>query len=307
MPRVLVIEDERKILRSLEAGLQAEGYEVATAPTGEEGYQLATAQPFDCLVLHLLLPGEGGLQVLADLRRAGHTTPVLILTVRDSVEQAKKLFEAAGANLESAGAKVKEALASWLRVAAERQRAELQYDRLKRSGAVVARDAIEETRLGAEAARAAVAEVEARVKSAEAARLESAAKQATAKADVAVAEARLRVAALLGYAKLKAPFAGVVTWRNLDAGHLLQPSAQSARGEAVFVVARTNPVRIFVDVPEIVPALFRKHRSQFPSGVLPPGGRQTQVKGLRRPERGDVFPGHAGLFRRNTKMPFTQM
>jgi DNA-binding response OmpR family regulator len=80
------VEDERKVLRSLQRGLQAEGYEVVTAATGEEGYPLATTQPFDCLVLDLLLPGRDGLQVLADLRRAGNTLPVLILTARDAVE-----------------------------------------------------------------------------------------------------------------------------------------------------------------------------------------------------------------------------
>jgi CheY-like chemotaxis protein len=60
MSRVLVIEDERKILRGLERGLRAEGYEVVTAATGEEGYLLATTRAFDCLVLDLLLPGRGG-------------------------------------------------------------------------------------------------------------------------------------------------------------------------------------------------------------------------------------------------------
>jgi DNA-binding response OmpR family regulator len=86
MPRVLVIEDEAKILRSLDRGLQAEGYEVVTASTGTEGRRLATTQSFDCLVLDLLLPGRPGLEVLADLRQAGNTTPVLILTARDAVE-----------------------------------------------------------------------------------------------------------------------------------------------------------------------------------------------------------------------------
>jgi DNA-binding response OmpR family regulator len=86
VPRVLVIEDERKILRSLEAGLQAAGFEVGTATTGEEGLRLASAGPFDCLVLDLLLPGRDGLQVLAELRRAGNAMPVLILTARDAVE-----------------------------------------------------------------------------------------------------------------------------------------------------------------------------------------------------------------------------
>jgi DNA-binding response OmpR family regulator len=86
MPRVLVVEDERKVLRSLERGLQAEGYEVVTAATGSEGLRLATALPFDGLVLDLMLPGRDGLQVLAELRRAGKATPVLILTARDAIE-----------------------------------------------------------------------------------------------------------------------------------------------------------------------------------------------------------------------------
>jgi two-component system copper resistance phosphate regulon response regulator CusR len=86
MPRVLVVEDERKVLRGLERGLTAEGYEVATATTGEEGYRRAAAEAFDCIVLDLLLPGRDGLQVLGGLRRAGKTTPVLILTARDGIE-----------------------------------------------------------------------------------------------------------------------------------------------------------------------------------------------------------------------------
>ncbi len=86
MPSLLVIEDDPKILRSLERGLRAEGYEVVAAATGEEGHRRAVGQRFDCLVLDLLLPGRGGLEVLADLRRAGILVPVLILTARDAVE-----------------------------------------------------------------------------------------------------------------------------------------------------------------------------------------------------------------------------
>ncbi len=86
MQRILIIEDDRKLLRGLERGLRAEGYEIVTAADGDEGCRLALAQPFDCLVLDLLLPGRDGLAVLAELRRAGRTTPVLILTARDAVE-----------------------------------------------------------------------------------------------------------------------------------------------------------------------------------------------------------------------------
>jgi DNA-binding response OmpR family regulator len=84
--RILVVEDERKVLRGLERRLQAEGYDVVTAATGEDGYALATSQPFDCLILDLMLPGRDGLQVLADLRQAGRRLPVLILTARDAIE-----------------------------------------------------------------------------------------------------------------------------------------------------------------------------------------------------------------------------
>src|SRR5438128_2369130 len=86
MPRVLVVEDERKLLRALDRGLVAEGYEVVTAADGDEGYRLALADRFDCVVLDWMLPGRDGLRVLADLRRAGRTLPVLLLTARDAVE-----------------------------------------------------------------------------------------------------------------------------------------------------------------------------------------------------------------------------
>jgi DNA-binding response OmpR family regulator len=86
VPRILIIEDERKVLRSLERGLQAEAYEVVGASTGETGYNLALTKDFDCIILDLLLPGRSGLDVLSDLRRNGKTVPVLILTARDAIE-----------------------------------------------------------------------------------------------------------------------------------------------------------------------------------------------------------------------------
>jgi len=86
VPRVLIVEDERKVLHALERGLRAEGYEVATADNGDDGLRQALARPFDCVVLDLLLPGRDGLEVLSELRRAGAATPVLVLTARDGVE-----------------------------------------------------------------------------------------------------------------------------------------------------------------------------------------------------------------------------
>ena len=86
MPRLLVIEDQKKLLNSLQRGLEEEGYEVVTASTGEQGYYAATTEDFDAVVLDLMLPGRHGLQVLRDLRANGFARPVLILTARDTVE-----------------------------------------------------------------------------------------------------------------------------------------------------------------------------------------------------------------------------
>jgi two-component system copper resistance phosphate regulon response regulator CusR len=86
MARLLVIEDQKKLLKSLGRGLTEEGYEVVAATNGEEGYYQATTEPFDAVVLDLMLPGRNGLEVLRDLRSKGFKKPVLVLTARDAVE-----------------------------------------------------------------------------------------------------------------------------------------------------------------------------------------------------------------------------
>jgi two-component system copper resistance phosphate regulon response regulator CusR len=87
MARVLIVEDQQKHLESLQRGLEAEGYEVATASTGIEGFQAAMTQAVDAVVLDLMLPGRHGLDVLRDLRASGFAKPVLILTALDAVEE----------------------------------------------------------------------------------------------------------------------------------------------------------------------------------------------------------------------------
>lgn len=86
MARILVVEDERKVLRGLERSLQSAGYEVALASTGDEGLQLATADSFDCLILDWMLPGIAGVDIVRALRAAGRAAPILLLTARDAVE-----------------------------------------------------------------------------------------------------------------------------------------------------------------------------------------------------------------------------
>src|SRR5262249_44408333 len=86
MPRLLIVEDQKRLLGSLRRGLEEEGYEVLTALSGEEGYYLATTQLPDVIVLDLMLPKRHGLQVLKDLRAQGFGKLILILTARDAVE-----------------------------------------------------------------------------------------------------------------------------------------------------------------------------------------------------------------------------
>jgi two-component system, OmpR family, copper resistance phosphate regulon response regulator CusR len=84
--QILVIEDEPKVGNAVREGLRAEGYEVALATTGEEGFFLANSRAFDLIVLDVMLPRRDGLEVLAALRKQSKTIPVLLLTARDAVE-----------------------------------------------------------------------------------------------------------------------------------------------------------------------------------------------------------------------------
>ena len=86
MKRILVIEDEPKVVQVLKQALEEEEYVVTTALTGEEGFFLASTETFDVVVLDLMLPGRSGLDILAALRRNDERTMVLILTARDTVE-----------------------------------------------------------------------------------------------------------------------------------------------------------------------------------------------------------------------------
>jgi DNA-binding response OmpR family regulator len=83
--RVLVVEDERKLAEVVASALQAEHYDVVVASTGEDGFFRANAEVFDLVVLDLMLPGRGGLEILQALRQRHIETPVMILTARDGV------------------------------------------------------------------------------------------------------------------------------------------------------------------------------------------------------------------------------
>ncbi len=84
--KVLVVEDDRKVAGFIEQGLREEGYAVDVAKDGEEATMLAHINQYDALLLDLMLPKKNGLEVAAELRREGRTTPILMLTARDSTE-----------------------------------------------------------------------------------------------------------------------------------------------------------------------------------------------------------------------------
>jgi DNA-binding response OmpR family regulator len=84
--RILVVEDEKKVANFIKRGLEEEKYEVFIAMDGEEGLKLALEEGADLIVLDWMLPKKDGLSVLRDLRAKNNSTPVLLLTAKDSVE-----------------------------------------------------------------------------------------------------------------------------------------------------------------------------------------------------------------------------
>jgi DNA-binding response OmpR family regulator len=84
--RVLVVEDEEKLALSLQTALESEQHRVRVSYTGEDGFYLAESQPFDLLILDVMLPGRNGIEILATLRNRGNKIPVLILSGRDSIQ-----------------------------------------------------------------------------------------------------------------------------------------------------------------------------------------------------------------------------
>jgi two-component system copper resistance phosphate regulon response regulator CusR len=84
--RVLVIEDETKVAQALRQGLEGEQYDVTIAHSGEDGFFRASSEPFDVVLLDVMLPGRDGLEILRTLRSQGMRSPVLMLTARDGVD-----------------------------------------------------------------------------------------------------------------------------------------------------------------------------------------------------------------------------
>lgn len=81
-PRILVVEDDESITLGLQMNLEAEGYSVALATDGEEGLTRANAEPFDLLIVDVMLPKMNGFELVRSLRSSRATEPVIMLSAR---------------------------------------------------------------------------------------------------------------------------------------------------------------------------------------------------------------------------------
>jgi two-component system alkaline phosphatase synthesis response regulator PhoP len=84
-PRVLLIEDEPGLIVTLTDRLKSEGYEVDVAADGLAGLERASRDPWDLIVLDVMLPGASGFDVCRDIRQRGVTTPIIMLTARGQI------------------------------------------------------------------------------------------------------------------------------------------------------------------------------------------------------------------------------
>lgn len=175
------------------------------------------------------------------------------------LKQAESAIEAMIAAADTAESRIVEAEASISRTEAEHARWKSEYDRI---GELAAKGSVtikleEETLSQLKGAEAATRETQAKAASARAALAEAQANIGKARADQGAAAARVEVSkanlsrarTMLGYSEIKAPYDGTVIERAVDTGHFVQPAGSN--GQPLLVVARTDEVRIFVDVPEL--------------------------------------------------------
>jgi len=81
--RVLIVEDNKRLVSGLKEGLEAEGFATDTALTGTDGLWMARENPYDAIVLDIMLPGVNGFRICSTLRDERNWTPILMLTAKD--------------------------------------------------------------------------------------------------------------------------------------------------------------------------------------------------------------------------------
>ncbi|MGH3356906.1 MAG: response regulator transcription factor [Nocardioidaceae bacterium] len=91
--RILVVEDDKRMARAVQRGLEAEGYAVDLAYDGSDGLWLAAENPYDAMVLDIMLPGASGYDVCRTLRDGGNWMPILMLTAKDAEEDEARALD----------------------------------------------------------------------------------------------------------------------------------------------------------------------------------------------------------------------
>jgi RND family efflux transporter MFP subunit len=318
----------KSVESSLDASLSASPTAVSvvhpepkTIAVKVEGMQ-CTVEAYEQTMLYARIPGYVGKvhsdigqtvepgQVLAELSvpemdEEVNQKKALVRQTEADVEQARKALAAAEASIDTAGAYVEETRALKERWESESKR----IAGLVGKGVMDTQSA-EETRNQFKAATARLTSAEAAVKKAVADRDKAQAdvRSVQARVDVASAEAR-RLEALQGYAKIRAPFRGVVTMRKVNTGDFVQPAG--SQGNWLFTVARLDPLRIVIDVPQEAAGLVRegvemslsikdldrpglKGKVSRTSWALTPGSRLLRAEIDLTDKEGSLRPGMFG-------------
>ena len=92
--KILVVDDEKLLVKGIKFNLENDGYEVVTGCDGMEAVELAASETPDLIVLDLMMPRLDGYGLIRELREAGDTTPVLMVTVKDSFDDMRTGFHA---------------------------------------------------------------------------------------------------------------------------------------------------------------------------------------------------------------------
>jgi DNA-binding response OmpR family regulator len=91
--RILLVEDEEKVARFIRVGLKAERFAIDSARDGRTGLQLALINPYDLLIVDLMLPELNGTELIRELRKKNSNVPVVVLTARDAIADKVANFE----------------------------------------------------------------------------------------------------------------------------------------------------------------------------------------------------------------------
>ncbi len=92
--RILLVEDDGKIAEFIKKGLKSSGFAVDIASTGSQGFSLAFDEPYDTLIVDIMLPEMDGISLIQEIRKHGNNTPIMVLSARGRVDDRVKGLEA---------------------------------------------------------------------------------------------------------------------------------------------------------------------------------------------------------------------